>query len=94
MDDFGELVKYCKTKGITVKLVGDSVLHDFAGMNKFAGDKFGFKPKLKHNEILIDKHLSNSVKFKTLKHELVERDLMSEGESYWSAHKTALECEE
>ena len=53
MSEFTDLVKQCKQKGITVKLVPTKRTKDFLGMNDKAAKAFGF-PKVPHKTILID----------------------------------------
>ena len=92
MSKFTELTKQCKEKGIKVKLVPRSKLKDYSGINDRAAKVFGY-PKMKPKTIEIDKTLSSNTKLRTLRHELVERKLMSKGNKYWKSHKIALRHE-
>lgn len=85
------LLAYCKDHGLTVKFVDNHRLHDFAAMNPQAGKAMGFP--IKKNEILMDKNPDLARRVHNLKHELIERNLMLEGDSYWKAHCIALQRE-
>jgi len=91
------LLSKCKQKGYKVKLVGNSVLKDYAGMNDEAAKKIKFKMNgrnLKDKTILLDKKMSVKRKFKDLKHEVVEMNLMEKKKMpYWNAHLRALKAE-
>ena len=87
-----ELLAWCESKGIKVKFVGEKELKDFAAMNPEAAKKMGFKD-IKENEMLIDITVPEDVQFKNLIHELVEQELMKDGDPYWSAHTKALKAE-
>jgi hypothetical protein len=76
-----------------IKYVGNEQLKDYAGMNYHAGKVLGFIPKLKKNEILIDKKLSKKDKQKTIRHEIIEDKLIKKGMGYFKAHKIALKYE-
>lgn len=68
-----------------------SNLKDYDGMNYYAAKAMGYKPIPKKNEILIDRKSIN--KKETIKHELIEYELMRNGTSYWPAHCKALQLE-
>lgn len=91
------LVNECNGKGVTVKFVASSVLRDYAGMNDEIGRKMGFKmygKTLPNKTIIIDRNLSPETKLRTLKHELVEMNLMEKRHMpYWNAHNRALKAE-
>lgn len=89
---FEDLLAWCKSKGIKVIFATSKELLDYAGMNPSIAKKMGFK-KIKKNEILIDVELPEDVQFRNLIHELVESELMQDGEPYWQAHKKALKAE-
>lgn len=85
---YQELKKKAKSQGYKVKEVANKVTEDYIGMNPEAGETIGFDiPK---DTIYIDKNLSYSGKYHTLKHELNEIENMKKGMSYWLAHKKAL----
>ena len=91
-DRFNELARRCHYLGLRVKLVPSSVLKDYAGMNYEAAKKIGFPMKKK--EILISRDLSDKARYHTLRHELIERDLMiNKKVKYWPAHVRALALE-
>jgi hypothetical protein len=85
------LLTYCKNHGLTVRLADAKELHDYAAMNPEAAKRIGFP--IKKNEILLDKNPDMARRVRNLKHELVERNLMKEGDSYWQAHCIALQRE-
>jgi len=89
---FEDLLEWCKSKGIKVTFTDSRVLKDYAGMNPCIAKKMGFK-NIKKNEILIDIEVPEDVQFKNLIHELIESELMQDGESYWSAHRKSLAAE-
>lgn len=87
-----DLLSWCSSKGIKVRFVGEKELADFAGMNPEAAKKFGYKD-IKKDELLIDVTLPEDVQFKNLIHELVENEMIADGDPYWVAHKKALKAE-
>jgi len=89
---FADLLEWCKSKGIKVTFTDSRVLKDYAGMNPSIAKKMGFK-NIKENEILIDVELPEDTQFKNLIHELIEKELMDDGDSYWTAHNKALKAE-
>jgi hypothetical protein len=89
---FKDLLAWCKSKGIKVTFTDSSELSDFAAMNPAAAKKMGFKD-IKKNEILIDVELPEDVQFRNLIHELIENELIQDGDSYWTAHKKSLAAE-
>jgi hypothetical protein len=90
-NEYQALLVYCKNHGLIVKLVGNDKLHDYAAMNECAAKRIGFPiPK---NEIWLDKTHGLSRRVHNLKHELIERNLMLEGQTYWQAHCNALRRE-
>jgi fructose-1-phosphate kinase PfkB-like protein len=90
---FEDLLAWCKSKGIKVTFATSKELLDYAGMNPSIAKKMGFK-NIKKNEILIDVELPEDVQFRNLAHELVESELMQDGDSYWTAHKKSLAAEQ
>jgi hypothetical protein len=89
---FEDLLEWCKSKGIKVTFTDSKRLSDYAAMQPTVAKKLGFKD-IKENEILIDVELPENTQFKNLIHELIEKELMDDGEEYWSAHKKALKAE-
>ena len=89
---FEDLLTWCKTKDIKVTFVDSSVLKDYAALNSTIAKKLGFK-KIKDNEILIDKGMPEETQYKNLIHELVEQEMLKDGEAYWPAHLKALKSE-
>jgi hypothetical protein len=87
-----ELLTWRESKGIKVKFVTEKELADFAGMNPEAAKKFGYKG-IKKDELLIDVTLPEDIQFKNLIHELVENELIADGDPYWEAHTKALKAE-
>ena len=90
---FEDLLAWCKTKNIKVTFVNSSVLKDYAALNSTIAKKLGFK-KIKDNEILIDKGMPEETQYKNLIHELVEQELLRDGEAYWPAHLKSLSAEQ
>ena len=70
--------------------VGAGCLKDYDGMNAYAGKAMGFKPKLKKDEVLVDRRLKASYKKEVVAHEIIEARLMKRGMHYWTAHNIAL----
>lgn len=89
---FSDLLSWCKSKGIKVTFTDSRSLKDFAAMNPAAAKKMGFTD-IKKDEILIDVELPEDTQFKNLIHELIEKELMDDGDSYWTAHNKALKAE-
>ena len=89
---FADLLAWCKSKGIKVTFTTSKRLSDYAAMQPTVAKKLGFKD-IKDNEILIDVELPENTQFKNLIHELIEKELMDDGEPYWKAHKKALKAE-
>jgi hypothetical protein len=90
-NEYQALLAYCKNHGLTVRIVGEKELHDYAAMNEMAAKRIGFP--CRKNEILLDSNPDMSRRVRNLKHELVERNLMMEGKTYWEAHCRALQRE-
>ena len=61
----------------------------YQGMNYYANKELHTGYDIKENEILLDKHLTREEKVNTIKHELIERRLMSRGMKYREADKIA-----
>jgi hypothetical protein len=79
--------------GIKVKEVPSRRLSDYSAMNFSAAKKIGF-PLKNRDTILIDKEMKSDTKYKDLKHELVESNLMQKKHlNYWQAHLKALKAE-
>ena len=89
---FEDLLAWCKSKGIKVTFTDSKRLSDYAAMQPTVAKKLGFK-NIKENEILIDVELPENTQFKNLIHELIEKELMDDGDSYWTAHNKALKAE-
>jgi len=89
---FKDLLDWCKSKDIKVTFTDSRVLKDYAALNPAIAKKMGFK-NIEKNEILIDVELPEDTQFKNLIHELIEHELMQDGEPYWSAHQKALKAE-
>jgi len=90
---FEDLLAWCKSKGIKVTFTTSKRLLDYAGMNPAIAKKMGFKD-IDKNEVLIDVELPEGTQFKNLVHELIEQELMRDGDSYWEAHKRSLAAEQ
>ncbi len=89
MSKYSQLKKECKRNKVKVKEVSSRTLSDYAGMNDEAAKKFGFR-KLKDKTVWIDRNLKSDTKYRTLKHELVEMNLMEKKRMpYWKAHRIA-----
>ena len=86
-----QLIEVCRRKGISVEFVGDELLHDYIGMNSEAARAMGFP--MPDNTIYVDKNLRDQTKYETLRHEVIEMDLMREGKNYWPSHLVALKRE-
>lgn len=65
----------------------------YQGMNYYANKELQTGYDMKKNDILLDKKLSRKDKITTLRHELIERRLMSKGMKYKNADKIALRYE-
>ena len=77
----------------TAKPKSDKVLHDYAGMNKEAGNAMGFKD-IKKNEIYYDETFKGQKLDELLRHELVEvEDMRVNKKDYFPAHINALKEE-
>jgi len=87
-----QLLNYCKDNGIKVTFTDSKVLFDYAAMNPEAAAKLGY-PKIRNNEIEIDKTMPEETQIKNLKHELIEWRLMEADLDYWPAHLIALKAE-
>jgi len=74
-----------------VRTVSPSVLRDYDGLNFYSARQLGFRPVPAKDEVLIASDSSNPKA--TIKHEVVEAELMKRGADYWSAHKAGLEAE-
>ena len=87
------LEEKCKELGFDVKYVSERRLADYAGMNYLAAKDMGY-PNCGKKEFHIAKNMSAQEKYETLKHEIIERKLMADGDSYWEAHRQALRQED
>jgi hypothetical protein len=76
-----------------IKYVKGHQLCGYSGMNGEAAKELHFKPKMKPNEIWIDKNLTRNERERTIKHEEDEAHLMSNGMHYFTAHKYATKAE-
>jgi hypothetical protein len=65
----------------------------YQGMNYYANRELRTGYDMNKNDILLDKKLSRKDKITTLRHELIERRLMSKGWKYKKADKIALRYE-
>lgn len=93
MSKYSRLKTYCKLQKIKVKEVGAKILSDYSAMNSEAAKKIGF-PNVKYNTVLMDKAAKSDRKYRDLKHELVEMNLMEKKHlKYWPAHLKALRAE-
>lgn len=93
MSKYSQLRKLCKLGKIKVKEVPTKRVRDYAAMNDEAAKKMGY-PKMRDKSIIIDRNLKSDTKYRTLKHELVEMDLMEKKHmKYWPAHLKALAAE-
>lgn len=93
MSKYSQLRNYCKLRGIKVKEVPSHQLRDYAAMNFSAAKKIGY-PLKKKNTILIDGTMKSDTKYRDLKHELAESNLMQKKHlNYWQAHLKALKAE-
>jgi len=90
-ESYNRLVRKAHDQGLCVRQVKNKVTRDYVGMNSRAAKSLGFKmpPRM----IYIDRDLPLSTKVTTLNHELIEVNLMKQGDSYWTAHKKALRRE-
>lgn len=94
-----ELLGECRKRGVRVEFVPTSVTRDYIGMNSEAAKTMGFEWPTEFGEkpggdwILIDRDLSAQDKEETLRHEMVEMDLMKGGIKYFPAHDIALKKE-
>ena len=82
--------------GVNVMIIVNKInelTKDYAGMNHYAAKTLGFKPLPKKDEILVADDLTSEERRRTIRHEIVEMDLMKKGLSFWDAHKTALKKE-
>ena len=87
-----DMIKVCRNQGIRVKFVPDGKTRDYIGMNPEAAKEMGYK--MPSHTFYIDRHLSTEDKYHTLKHELLEYNLMkNKGMRYFPAHCKALEDE-
>jgi hypothetical protein len=84
--------RWCAENGYTVKYV--DTLKDYAGMNFYAAEKFGFPFPYSPTTILISQYLPIKDKFETLNHEIDEIQHMSKGMCYWKSHVKALRVED
>ena len=90
-DEWLALIAYAERHGLKVVLVPPAKLLDYAAMNDRAAKSIGYPmPK---NEIWIDRSLPLVTRVRTLRHELIEHNLMGEGDTYWQAHKIATKRE-
>ena len=91
-NELNRLVQYCKDNGIIVTFTDSETLKDYAAMNPDAARAMGF-PKIRTNEVEIDKTMPLHRQIENLKHELVEWRYMDSGMDYWDAHLKALDEE-
>jgi hypothetical protein len=90
---FSRLKKYCGLHRIKVQEVPSKRLSDYSAMNYSVAKIIGF-PRIKPNEIIIEESNKSERKYRDLKHELVERNLMKKKHlHYWQAHLKATKAE-
>jgi hypothetical protein len=93
------LLGECRKRGVRVEFVPTNITRDYIGMNSEAAKAMGFEWPVELGEkpsgdwILIDKDLKAQEKEETLRHEMVEMDLMRGGAKYFPAHDIALKKE-
>jgi hypothetical protein len=92
---FQFLLDYCSGAGISVVLLYDDELKDYAGFNSEVGKILGFD--MPENTVYLDGNFfrggKNKARYLTLKHEIIEMDLMKKGMCYWDAHCISLDRE-
>lgn len=73
---------------LRIKKVNRKSLVDFAGMNKIAARKLGYRMP-RNTDIVIVKGLSRKQTGRTIGHEKYEMNQMIKGDNYFTAHKKA-----
>ena len=97
---FQRKLDQCTSVGISVILLFNDELKDYAAMHTIIGRQLGFSlngDEMPENTIYLDGNFSRGgkyrIRYQNLKHELIEMNLMSKGMSYWDAHCRALKEE-
>jgi len=97
---FQQLLDQCSSVGISVILLFANELRDYCAMHTIIGKQLGFSldgNEMPENTVYLDGNFSRGGKYKvryqSLKHEIVEMELMTQGMNYWEAHCIALEEE-
>lgn len=73
--------------------VSTKKMYGYDGMNKDAAKVMGYPWKYNKDAIVIDRNLHGHSRATTELHELVEKNYMDKGLSYWEAHKKATKAE-
>jgi hypothetical protein len=97
---FQQLLEQCGRVGISVILLFDNELKDYAALHTIIGRQMGFTldgNEMPDDTIYLDGNFSrggkHKVRYQNLKHEIVEMNLMKQGMNYWEAHLISLEKE-
>ena len=85
--------QYSRNRRFKVITTSKNVLKDYVGMNHYAAKCLGFKPLPEKNEILVADDLTSEERRRTIRHEIMEMELMKKGMPFWDAHKVALKKE-
>lgn len=85
--DSDDLLSYAKGLGIRVVRQPSKKMYGYEGLHWRVDRKLGLSIPV--NEVWIDKNLHGRAFFRTLNHELIEISRMSDGASYWVAHRFA-----
>lgn len=98
---FQQLMDQCKNVGVTVHLLFDDELRDYAAIHTLIARQLGFLlcgQEMPENTICLDGNFSRGgkykVRYRNLKHEMHEMELMKNGMSYWEAHLLSLKNED
>jgi len=97
---FQRLLDQCDGVGVSVILLFNDELKDYAAMHTIIGRLMGFTVDgrdIPENTVYLDGNFSYGGKYKAryqnLKHEIVEMELMKQGMNYWDAHLISLRKE-
>jgi len=97
---FQQLLDLCNSVGISVVLLFDGELKDYAALHTIIGRQLGFSldgQEMPDNTVYLDGNFvrggKHKVRCQNLKHEMIEMDLMRKGMNCWVAHCLALEEE-
>jgi hypothetical protein len=77
-----------KQRKLRIKKVSSRSLVDFAGMNRLAARKLGYKMP-KNTDIVVARGMSKRKTGRVIKHEQSEMSDMKKGDSYFAAHRKA-----